>query len=175
MLLLGADALLMPLALWLSFCLRLGLDQPWSDQWLQSGPWMIAALWIFGLPLLVLTGQYKGLTRYVGSRSLYQMSVRMAVLTMVLLAVGELLRLPQPPRSCWILFWVLATTMEGALRFSLRDVLFRFLTVKQASSQRVVIYGAGAAGIQLAASLRHSGTHRLLALVMTPLVLSRIF
>ena len=97
MLLLGADALLMPLALWLSFCLRLGLDQPWSDQWLQSGPWMIAALWLFGLPLLVLTGQYKGLTRYVGSRSLYQMSVRMAVLTWHAL-VPEL-RLLQPRDS----------------------------------------------------------------------------
>ena len=113
LLLLGADALLMPLALWLSFFLRLGLDQPWSDQWLQSGPWMVAALWIFGLPLLVLTGQYKGLTRYVSSRLLYQMSLRMAVLTLVLLAVGELLRLPQPPRSCWILFWVLASAMGG--------------------------------------------------------------
>ena len=166
MLLLGADAVLMPLALWLSFCLRLGLDKPWSYQWLQSGPWMVAALWIFGLPLLVLTGQYKGLTRYVGSRSLYQMSVRMAVLTLVLLAVGVLLRLPLPPRSCWILFWVLASAMGGALRFSLRDVLFRISSRQTwASSQRVVIYGAGAAGIQLGASLQHSGTHRLLAFV----------
>ncbi len=166
LLLLGADALLMPLALWLSFWLRLGLDEPWSEQWVQSGPWMVAALWIFGLPLLLFTGQYKGLTRYVGSRSLYQLAGRMAVLTLVVLAVGELLRLPLPPRSCWVLFWVLATAMAGALRFSLRDVFFKFSNRQtQASAQRVVIYGAGAAGIQLAASLRHSGTHRLLAFV----------
>ena len=166
LLLLGADSLLMPLALWLSFWLRLGLDEPWSDQWLQSGPWMVAALWIFGLPLLLFTGQYKGLTRYVGSCSLYQLAGRMAVLTLVVLAVGELLRLPLPPRSCWVLFWVLATAMAGALRFSLRDVFFKFSNRQtQASAQRLVIYGAGAAGIQLAASLRHSGTHQLLAFV----------
>ena len=72
LLLLAADAALLPLALWLSFWLR--LDQPISEQWLQSGPWMVAALWIVGLPLLLFTGQYKGLTRYVGSRSLYHLA-----------------------------------------------------------------------------------------------------
>jgi len=154
----------MPLALWLSFWLR--LDQPLSDQWLQSGPWMVAVLWIVGLPLLLFSGQYKGLTRYVGSRSLYQLAGRMAVLALGLLAVGVLLRLPLPPRSCWILFWVLATGMGGALRFSLRDVFFNFSNRStKASAQRVVIYGAGAAGIQLASSLRHSGTHHLVAFV----------
>jgi FlaA1/EpsC-like NDP-sugar epimerase len=164
LLLLAADAALLSLALWLSFWLR--LDQPISEQWLQSGPWMVAALWIFGLPLLLFTGQYKGLTRYVGSRSLYQLAGRTAVLTLVVLAVGALLRLPSPPRSCWILLWVLATTMAGALRFTLRDVFFKLANRQvNASAQRVVIYGAGAAGIQLAASLRHSGTHRLLAFV----------
>ena len=90
--LVAADAVLMPLALWLSFWLR--LDQPWSDRWLQSGPWMVSVLLIFGLPLLLLSGQYKGLTRYVGSRSLYQLAVRMAALVLVVLAVGELLQLP---------------------------------------------------------------------------------
>ena len=162
--LVAADAVLMPLALWLSFWLR--LDQPWSDRWMQSGPWMVSVLLIFGLPLLLLSGQYKGLTRYVGSRSLYQLAVRMAALVLVVLAVGELLQLPQPPRSCWILFWVLATAMSGGLRFCLRDVFLK-LSNRQthASSQCVVIYGAGTAGIQLAASLRHSGTHRLLAFV----------
>ena len=127
---------------------------------------MVAALWIFGLPMLLLTGQYKGLTRYVGSRSLYQLAGRTALLTLIVLAVGALLRLPLPPRSCWILFWILATAMGGALRFSLRDVFFKFSTRQtRASAQRVVIYGAGAAGMQLAASLRHSRTHRLLAFV----------
>ena len=90
----------------------------------------------------------------------------MAVLTMVILATGELLKLPMPPRSCWLLFWVVSTTLLGALRFSLRDLFFKFARFQgSASQQRVVIYGAGAAGIQLASSLRHSGIHRLLAFV----------
>ena len=162
--LLVADALLLPVALWASFWLR--LEQPFSDPWLQSGPWMVAALWMLGLPLFVLSGQYKGLTRYVGSRSLYQLGLRMAVLTMAILATGELLKLPMPPRSCWLLFWVISTTVLGALRFSLRDLFFKFARFQgSASQQRVVIYGAGAAGIQLASSLRHSGIHRLLAFV----------
>ena len=109
LLLLAADAALMPLALWLSFWLR--LDQPLSDQWLQSGPWMVAVLWIVGLPLLLFSGQYKGLTRYVGSRSLYQLAGRMAVLALGLLAIGVLLRLALPPRSCWVLFWAKSQTL----------------------------------------------------------------
>ena len=168
--LLVADALLLPLAVWASFWLR--LEQPFSDAWLQSGPWMVTALWMLGLPLFVLSGQYKGLTRYVGSRSLYQLGLRMAVLTMVILATGELLKLPMPPRSCWLLFWVISTTVLGALRFSLRDLFFKFSRFQgSASQQRVVIYGAGAAGIQLASSLRHSGIHRLLAFVDVTLML----
>jgi len=164
LLLLAADAVLMPLALWLSFWLR--LDNPWSDQWLVSGPWMATALCMLGLPLLLVTGQYKGLTRYVGSSSLYKLAARMAVLILALFVIGSLLRLPLPPRGCWILFWFLSTAMGGLLRFSLRDVFIKISNRRQrVSSKIVVVYGAGAAGIQLAASLRHSGTHQLLAFV----------
>ena len=55
---------------------------------------MVTALWIFGLPLLVLTGQYKGSNSLRRHRSLYQMSVRMAVLTMAFWLWRVLLRLP---------------------------------------------------------------------------------
>jgi hypothetical protein len=33
-----------------------------------------AAVWLIGLPLYALSGQYKGLTRYVGSRALYRLA-----------------------------------------------------------------------------------------------------
>ena len=83
--------------------------------------WLLASP-IFGVLLFWLTGQYKGLTRYVGSRSFYQLALANGLLMLLLLAFGEFFRLPSPPRSCWLLFWLCATGLCGLMRFSLRDV-----------------------------------------------------
>jgi hypothetical protein len=70
LLLIGLDALILPLAVWLSFWLRLA--HPFHPNFLAAGIWLLPAVVLIGLPLYALTGQYKGLTRYVGSRALYR-------------------------------------------------------------------------------------------------------
>jgi hypothetical protein len=42
---------------------------------------------------------------------------------LLLFACGGLLQLPLPPRSSWLLLWLLLTGFTGAVRFGLRDVL----------------------------------------------------
>jgi FlaA1/EpsC-like NDP-sugar epimerase len=156
LLMIAADALLLPLALWLSFWLRVA--HPFSVTFIHS-LWMVPAAVLLGLPLYAITGQYKGLTRYVGSLALYRLAGRNGLLVLLLALTGVLLRLPLPPRSSWLLLWVLLTGFTGAVRFALRDVLLSLQNKPRHGLTRVAIYGAGAAGVQLAAALRLAGNH----------------
>ena len=159
----GVDALLLSFSVWMSFWLRLA--HPLSPQVVAVGSWLVPAALVLGLPLYVLTGQYKGLSRYVGSRALYDLIGRTAVLTLLLVAVGSLLRWPMPPRSSWVLFWILLTGFSGAARFVLRDLLLGWQRAREGQVINTVIYGAGAAGAQLARSLLFDQKHALLAFV----------
>ena len=161
--LLAIDACLLQLAGWLSFWLRLA--HPFHDMLLIEGSWLLPAALILGLPVFWLTGQYKGLTRYVGSRALYELSGRTGLLTLLLVFLGVLFDWPSPPRSAWVLFWVLLTGLCGAVRFALRDLLLGWQRGRPGARTRVVIYGAGAAGAQLAAALRFGEYHDLLAFI----------
>jgi FlaA1/EpsC-like NDP-sugar epimerase len=156
LLLIAADALLLPLAVWLSFWLRLA--HPFTSNFADS-LWLVPAAWLIGLPLYALSGQYKGLTRYVGSRALYWLALRNGLLVLLLFACGGLLQLPLPPRSSWLLLWLLLTGFTGAARFGLRDVLLSLQNKPRRTLTRVAIYGAGAAGVQLAAALRLDGSY----------------
>ena len=130
---------------------------------MAAGPWLMLAVLLVGLPLYTFTGQYKGLTRYVGSAALYRLAGRNGLLVLLLAGLGVMLRLPMPPPSSWILLWLLLTGFTGTVRFALRDVLLNLRSTQQQQQQqlRVAIYGAGKAGAQLAASLRLAGNYRI--------------
>jgi FlaA1/EpsC-like NDP-sugar epimerase len=159
LLLIAIDALLLPLAVWLSFWLRLA--HPFHPSFIAAGSWLLMAVLLVGLPLYALTGQYKGLTRYVGSAAFYRLAGRNGLLVLLLAACGVMLRLPMPPRSSWILLWLLLTSFTGAVRFALRDVLLNLRSIKHDYQLRVAIYGAGEGGAQLAAALRLAGNHKI--------------
>jgi FlaA1/EpsC-like NDP-sugar epimerase len=160
LLLIAADVLLIPVAVWLSFWLRLA--DPWSPLF-QDSLWMLPTAWLIALPLYALTGQYKGLTRYVGSGAIYQLAGRNGLLVLLLAMAGVMLQLPLPPRSSWLLLWLLLSGLTGTVRFALRDALLRLQDGIGQRRVRVAIYGAGAAGAQLAASLRLAGGHSITA------------
>ena len=125
-LLIAADALLLPLAVWLSFWLRLA--DPFPANFMAAGRWLMLAVLLLGLPLYAFTGQYKGLTRYVGSAALYRLAGNGLL---VLLLVGTGVRsAANAPRSSWILLWLLLTGFTGAVRFALRDVLLNLRAIQ---------------------------------------------
>ncbi|MBL6798731.1 MAG: polysaccharide biosynthesis protein [Synechococcus sp. BS307-5m-G39] len=161
LLIIGIDALLLPLAVWLSFWLRLA--HPLHPSFQAAGLWLLPAVLLVGLPLYAFTGQYKGLTRYVGSRALYRRAGRNGLLVLLLAGLGVMLRLPMPPRSSWILLWLLLTGFTGAVRFALRDLLLSLRSASYKQMVRVAIYGAGEAGAQPAAALRLAGNHQIVS------------
>jgi FlaA1/EpsC-like NDP-sugar epimerase len=162
-LLLGTiDVLLIPLAIWLSFWLRTA--HPFSAP-LGASLWLFPAVWAVGLSVYALTGQYRGLTRYVSSTALYAVATRNAAVVLLVYLLGTLLPVQMPPRSSWPLLWLLLTGLTGGTRFVLRDLLLRANQTPSTNRPQVVIYGAGAAAAQLAAALRLARSHTLVAFI----------
>lgn len=157
-----ADALSLPIAVWLSFWLRMA--QPVSSHLLLSC-WLFPATLIIGLPLFWFSGQYNSLTRYAGSSAFYPLAARNVALLLVLCLVGLFFHLPMPPRSSWILLWILITALTAASRFFLRDFLLTLYRLTDDHCTSVAIYGAGKAGGQLAASLRLSGNYNVVLFI----------
>jgi len=160
-LLLGTiDVLLIPLAIWISFWLRTA--EPWGSHLLAS-LWLFPATWAIAPSVYALSGQYRGLTRYVSSSAFYAVALRNGVSVFLVFVAGHLLPVTLPPSSIWPLLWLVLTVLTGGLRFALRDLLLQATQPRQRHRTGVVIYGAGAAAAQLAASLKIANSHTVVA------------
>ncbi len=159
------DAGLITLAFWAAFALRL-LDNapPQLEAHLHLLPWAVG----IGVLVLLLSGWYRSLTRFSGSYSLYGLVPRAGVAVLLLLLVSTLLGMPQPPRSFWILFWLLFALVEISSRIILRDLLRWHLQPSSLTSSEgasTLIYGAGSAAMQLMEALRHDPSFQLVAVL----------
>jgi FlaA1/EpsC-like NDP-sugar epimerase len=117
---------------------------------------------ISGLAVLWLSGWYRGLTRYTGSYSLYGLIPRSFLMVILLLFLSTRVYMISPPRSYWILYWLLFTAGAIAMRIVMRDILIqqiernnaKSLNGKIEESDTTLIYGAGSSGLTLLMALR---------------------
>lgn len=151
--LIATDLLTASIAVWLSFWLRLA--DPFSPDFLER-LWLLPATGITALTVYGLTGQYKTIIRYTTSSLFYQIATRNGLVVLLVAMTGVMLKLPLPPRSSWLLLWILLTGFTSYSRFGLRDLLLSTHEINAGKVRNVAIYGAGSAGAQLATSLRHT-------------------
>lgn len=147
------DLMLGLAATWLALSLRLGValvaPQPF---WVLFGVSMI--LWF---PLATTRGIYRTIIRFAGGRTMIDLaavgSLYLAAMTVIFLVVGW----PGVPRTVGVLQPLIFLTLIASLRLAIRFALVDILHVVRAEGEpsRVMIYGAGRAGQQLALSLRH--------------------
>ena len=140
------DFLLVNLSILLSFSLRL----PTLKSYLFT-----ESLWIFPLstfisiPFYFFTNQYKEIVRFAGINSIYSLAIRNILLIFVIFGVSSLLNFSSPPRSIFILFWLLLTTLKALANFIFKDLFLSFKKDKFSKIMKVAIYGAGSGGAQL--------------------------
>ena len=159
------DGLLIVLSVAGAFALRLR-QQEVLVSYLQAYLYLFPLALICSLPTLYFTGWYRALTRYAGSYSLYGLFPRSALMVLVLLLVNNLLDVSQPPRSFWILFWILFTSAAIGSRIILRDILISSLPVGNSRAPDIecsptLIYGAGSLGLSLWMGLRNDAHFRI--------------
>jgi len=151
LLMLFADMVIIPLALWSAFCLRLGTLSPevllfW---------WMFPLAPVLSIPIFIKLGLYHAVVRFMGTHAMYAVLKGVTLSTLLLATIVLLSGVKGVPRSVFFIYWGVAVLYIGGSRFLMRSYFYA-LTRPKTTKNIYAIYGAGEAGIQLYHALRHS-------------------
>ncbi|PLC53003.1 hypothetical protein CR155_14430 [Pollutimonas nitritireducens] len=164
----AADTLLIWLALWLAFYLR--LDDMDAVRPFGGHAWLFVAAPVLTVLVLARFGLYRAVLRYVGYQALATVAMAVSI-SSALLAIF-IFFYPEPvaliPRSIVIIYWMLCLMFIAGLRITLKQYFrgqaftltsFRPDSIRRVDNNpsgkiRVAIYGAGDAGNQLLMALR---------------------
>ncbi len=168
----SADILLIWLAVWLAFVLRMGSDD--LVQPLGGHAWLFVAAPLLAIPLFIRMGLYRAVLRYLDNNGLLTI-LKAVSLAALLLALAIYWYRDAPalvPRSLVFNYWWISLLLIGGLRLLMRHYFLgdwgdwkraRHMlpfTRDDDGLSRVAIYGAGSAGHQLAAALRRGRAMR---------------
>lgn len=154
---LAVDAVLIGFTVWLSFYLRLGeWVNPLTVEWRP-----MAAFWAaicIALPIFVVTGLYRNIFRFSGLPVLMALLRAIGIYGFFYAALITFIGLYGVPRTIGLIQPVLLFLAIAASRIFVAFWLgggYR-AKLKRANLPRVLIYGAGTTGRQLASALRQS-------------------
>ncbi len=143
------DAFLLPAALWMAFTLQ--FTSLWPEE--LTAVWVsIVIAPLVAFPLFVRFGLYRAVLLYISIRSFYAIfnAVSLHVLSMFLMAL--VLDTQRLPISLFIIYWFVSLAFIGGSRFVIRGML-QLLARNRHSPERVIIFGAGEAGVELAEAI----------------------
>ena len=154
LILLAIDASLFPLSAFLSFWIKYSKN---LDVQLINSSWLVLFCSLIGVTIFLLSGQYKTVTRYASSSVFYGIFFRNIVSVTILIFLTILLNIQRQSFGFWFLFLFFSTFCTTFYRYLIRDLIIKSRASKKQST--IIIYGAGAAGAQLASTLRMNGKH----------------
>ena len=149
-----ADLLVVPTALWMAFALK--FDS--LSEGFERNPVFYVA--VAGACTLIFAGSglYRAVVRFIGARVLMSILAGVTGSAVVLWLLSIALPFVQPiPLSVAVIFWLIGFVWVTATRLIARWLLTPF----DIDGTRVVIYGAGDAGVRLSLALA-PGRHSLL-------------
>lgn len=157
----GLDIVLSVVATWLAYTLRLdALHWPTGAQW-----WVYGLAPALAIPVFVRFGLYRAIFRYTGQAALVATAKAVAVYSALLIAVLFWKQWPGVPRTLGVLQPVLFVLLVGASRATARFWLAALDARRQPADGRLLIYGAGTAGVQTASAIAVSGQFVLLGFI----------
>ena len=158
LLVIAVDGVLCAVAAVLAFALRLG---SWEEITIAILAYTGIALAVW-LPIFFARGVYRAIFRYAGSRTMVALAKAAALFAVPLVAIFTFYSIPGVPRTIPLIHSLLFLAMLCLSRIVSRYVLVDLLAQHRfrGRRRRVLIYGAGVAGRQLAASIQHDpGMH----------------
>ena len=169
------DVVLVWVALWLAFVVRLGIDDLANP--LIDHTWLFLCAPVVAIPLFIRFGLYRAVMRYFGNDALIAIikAVTLSALILGFIIYWASNHQNVVPRSITFNYWWLSLIMIGGLRLAMRQYFlgdwFAAAAQHVPFAQRddglpkVAIYGAGAAGNQLVAALRMDRAMRPVAFI----------
>ncbi|WP_458130346.1 polysaccharide biosynthesis protein [Pseudomonas sp. Z2-11] len=170
----AADIILVWLALWLAFIVRLGIETAAAP--VKTHFWLFISAPIVAVPIFVRFGMYRAVMRFFGNDALIAIckAVSLSALLLALLVYWYSNHTAVVPRSIIFNYWWLSLIMIGGLRLMMRQYFLGDwftaaqhvpFTSRDNGLPKVAIYGAGAAGNQLVAALRMGRVMRPVAFI----------
>lgn len=170
----GTDVVLVWIALWMAFVVRLGIDEIINP--LRDHTWLFLCAPVIAIPLFVRFGLYRAVLRYFGNDALIEIVKAVSLSALILGVVVYWYSNHQNvvPRSIVFNYWWLSLLLIGGLRLAMRQYFLGDwftaaqhvpFTNRDNGLPKVAIYGAGAAGNQLVAALRMGRAMRPVAFI----------
>ncbi|WP_280551770.1 nucleoside-diphosphate sugar epimerase/dehydratase [Halomonas sp. 25-S5] len=146
----AADLVALPLALWSAYALRLA--EWWPARYIEPFWWLFLVVPVVGVFIFARLGLYRAVVRFMGPQAMWAVIKGSVLLALMMWAAAYFYQWQGFPRSVPVNFALVTLVYVGGTRLLVRSYyqwLIRHYTAKQA----VAIYGAGGAGVQLAMAL----------------------
>ena len=155
------DVVLALLSTWLAFSLRLDtLHWPSGAQW-----WVYLLAPALAVPIFVRLGLYRAIFRYTGLDALVAISKAVALYAVLLFGILLWKHWLGVPRSIGVLQPIIFLLVIGGSRALVRFWLVDMGRSRLAAEGRLLIYGAGEAGVQTAGAIANAHQFALIGFV----------
>lgn len=164
-LLIANDLVLFLAAIYGAFGLRFSTLDPVAE--ILPYTWLICLLILIKLIVFLALGIYRPVLRYTGLEFLFSAARAVLFSSGVFVVLAYLLEFLQLPRSVLLNDAILTLLLVVGMRVSMRWIVYHLTYRPDLSNppERVVIYGAGAAGSQIAQALTYHNGYHLVAFV----------
>src|SRR5262249_2538282 len=131
-----ADAIAIPVALWAAFILKFDRIDPFLE---RTAAYFLVAL-SASLVIFSMLGLYRAVVRFMGPRSMLTVVTGVTLSVAIVVAFDRFVSNSEVPLSAFAIFWALALLYAVGSRFFVRYLFARSLNGKSAA--RVAIFGA---------------------------------
>jgi len=142
-----ADAVAIPIALWAALILKFDRFDPNLE---RTAAYFLVAV-SASLVIFSMLGLYRAVIRFMGPRSMLTVVAGVSLSVAVVIVFDRFISNAEVPLSAFAIFWSLALLYTVGSRFMVRYLFAATLNGKSAA--RVAIYGAGDAGARLSSVL----------------------
>ncbi len=159
------DLILFVISIYSAFGFRLGFESLPSISW--NSWWLVSVLILIKISIFIGMGIYRRVLRYTGTEFILMAIKAVLLSSSALVVLAYFIQSKQLPRSVLLNDALLTLLFVVGVRLGMRSIVYNlnFLTSSSKSQERIIIYGAGATGSQIAHTLAQNPDYRLIAFV----------